>query len=367
MRKRFIWIAAALLLIILASIPAAAANLDVSPAPVADGTVNIPITLKDNPGLMGFRFTVRYDEAVLSDPVALRGSLTQNGLFEDSVSVSSPGSFDVIYAGTENAVGDGTVATLQFSIKETDAAQTELTVQFSETDTFDAAYQSVTIPAATIPVKISESASSPQTVPYTREATAEDVVAAVEIALQQQEAKTLVQVTDTDGFVSQVNAAIGAVTGTPGRYASTEEIQTAYQTAAAEVFVSSAVNAVDSAGIRQAIDEALEVVQAESIAQVPVERQEAFVQAVESRLAQSAPDLPLLSDTLSPADGAQAIAALEQAAKETDADGVALPQAKTVPRTGWIAIFCAAGVILIFGAGALIIKKNRKHKEEVSE
>lgn len=356
----------ALLLAAALSVNCAAESIASGPVSVSGKTVFIPIEIKEASELMGFRATVVYDAAVLAEPNVHRGALTQNGLFDDSVTVSDLGSFDIVYAGTEGMSGDGSLFTLSFSLLQAEAAGTQLTVRFSDADTFDASYRPAAIPEAVISVVLTDSA--PQPAAERREPTAEDLVAAVEaVRNEQPQAEVPDAAQDAAAYVAAVNEKLLALTGTEAAYSDATVLDAAYVQAKQEVFADAAVKSVDSGAITQAIAEALQSVDAAEVNAVPAEKQAEFVQAVEDRLAQHAPDLPLVSQALSPAEAAQAIGTLEAKNRQTAESGAEVPQAKTAPRTIWIAAVCAAGAIIILGAGALLIKKQRKHKEEVTE
>ena len=73
-------------------------------------TVIVPIEIENNPGIMGFKLSVEYDVNALSSPSVVRGSLTENGNFNDSIGVTPDGSFDIVWSDVEDREGDGTSA-----------------------------------------------------------------------------------------------------------------------------------------------------------------------------------------------------------------------------------------------------------------
>lgn len=53
-----------------------------------DKTILIPVKIRNNTGIMGFKITVKYDEAVLASPKISTGEIAQNGMMNDSIGIS---------------------------------------------------------------------------------------------------------------------------------------------------------------------------------------------------------------------------------------------------------------------------------------
>lgn len=76
----------------------------------------VPIKLKNNAGLMGFKITVKYPEAQIALKDISSGSLTNKGMFNTTVTdyYSVKGRFNVIWSDTQNVSEDGTLFMLTF-------------------------------------------------------------------------------------------------------------------------------------------------------------------------------------------------------------------------------------------------------------
>lgn len=113
--------------------------------------IKIPVKIKNNTGLMGFKLNFDYDEKVLT-PIAVEyGDLFSGGLQDNIEGDSIPGSFCVYWAGYENMSDDGILFYVVFQIKNIDlesyegSFQTKINVTSSQSDTFDENFNDVAI------------------------------------------------------------------------------------------------------------------------------------------------------------------------------------------------------------------------------
>ena len=89
---------------------ASAAQTQIYAEPItarAQGDVLCPVRIRGNPGLMGFKLTFLYDSEVLNAVSVQRGEVTQNGILNDSIGVSSAGSLETIWSHSTNVTADG--------------------------------------------------------------------------------------------------------------------------------------------------------------------------------------------------------------------------------------------------------------------
>ena len=108
------------------------------------GKAVIPVKLKGNSGIMGFKVTVTYP-AELSSPKASRGALTSTGNFNDSITQATQGSFDIVWNSTGDVTGDGTLFILEFNIAEQAPEQLTVELSYSQPDTFDEQWNDVVL------------------------------------------------------------------------------------------------------------------------------------------------------------------------------------------------------------------------------
>ena len=89
-----------------------ALQIEVTNASAFQGaTVNLPVTIKNNPGISGAALTVSYDKSILTLNGIEKGSVFGTGNY-----TSYPESGVVSWYHTENITADGTLFTLQFTV-----------------------------------------------------------------------------------------------------------------------------------------------------------------------------------------------------------------------------------------------------------
>lgn len=122
-----------------------------------DNEVNIPVKIKDNAGIMGFKLTLHYPESAFSSPDIEKGKLLKNGNFSDSISEKTNGSFDVLWNNSFDVCGDGILFNLKLKIKD-DASVGEYTiiVSYSCEDTFNEKWEDVVLNTENILIELSK-------------------------------------------------------------------------------------------------------------------------------------------------------------------------------------------------------------------
>lgn len=101
-------------------------------------TLTIPIKLEENNGIMGFRITVEYSKDVFESPSVEKGTITQEGIFNDSITDKTRKSFDVLWNNTENVYGDGVLFFVQLKVKDfVGAGKYTIKLSFNQDDTFN--------------------------------------------------------------------------------------------------------------------------------------------------------------------------------------------------------------------------------------
>lgn len=123
----------------------------------------VPIKLKNNAGLMGFKITVKYPEAQIALKDISSGSLTKKGMFNTTVTdyYSVKGSFDVIWSDTQNVSEDGTLFMLTFeTLGYADYGKYKIDLTYSADDTFNEKWKAVQLDCQSITVNILDSKSA---------------------------------------------------------------------------------------------------------------------------------------------------------------------------------------------------------------
>lgn len=98
--------------------------------------IRIPVMIKNNQGIIGFRITVEYDESQISITDVYKGNVTDKGLFNNNVNMASE-SFDVLWSYTEDISENGTL--FEIVGKTTEDLQDDVIIEisYSQEDTFN--------------------------------------------------------------------------------------------------------------------------------------------------------------------------------------------------------------------------------------
>lgn len=331
--------------------------------------VLIPVKIKNNPGIMGFKINVTYDKSVLSSPTVTGGSVTKDGLLNDSIGVSPDGTFDVVWSGTENAVGDGTLMILGFKAAYTADKETKIGLSFSQPDTFNEAWEDVELKCSEITVNIvSEKPEISTTLPgeTVKNPGSEDIKNAVEIVLDETEKGGIKDVgeSEQEDFVGRVNEILGQLSGNGGYFTGMEDVENAYSDAVADEFVENTLEATDSDKIDSAIDEALSTVGVKKIEDVPVEKKSEFVRSVENNLSEYAPDFETVSDKLTDEEAFETVKRLQSENESTATQGKKVPEPHEKYKLTVIIIIAAAVVATSALTVIAVIYIKRKAKNE---
>lgn len=353
----------------------------------SDKTVLIPIKIKNNTGIMGFKISIGYDQSVLSSPSVTKGSLVENGMMNDSIGITNEGKFDVVWSGTENSVGDGTLMILSFMVVED--KNTQIKLSYSQSDTFNEAWEAVelkcldifvvfskdelgqiteAVPESEVDnIKLSAETDSESNLSSENQPDSEEIKNAVDIVLGETGRGHIDGIPEEEivDFVDRTNDILGQLTGGTNKpFDSVEEIKDAYGDAVAEEFVEDTKEAVDSDRIEASINNALDFVGAERIEQISEEKNEEFVLSVESNIAQYAPDVDTISDKLTADKAVEVIKQLQNENDESATQGIKLLEPQTKNNTVLIIAVAAAIIFVAAVIFTVIYKVHNKNKEE---
>ena len=122
--------------------------------------ISIPIRIKNNTGIMGFKITVDYPKEIFEDIEVTRGAVTSKGMFEDSISSTDEGVFDVIWSDTSDNKTDGTIFILMGLItEEVQERDYQINLTYSQPDTFNEKWEDVVLRTSNIPLILTEDVS----------------------------------------------------------------------------------------------------------------------------------------------------------------------------------------------------------------
>ena len=335
--------------------------------------VTVPIKIKNNTDIMGFRLTFTYPDE-LESPKVLRGTLLTEGLLNDSITEATKDSFDVVWSNTQNVTGDGTILLLNFKVaSDAKNGSYKIYVSYNQADTFDEAMQDVAFICKSVEVVIGE--NTEETTNFaTSQAVAQKPIEEIdslflkstfENVLDSLNAESFELLTDEDfekfkELVSKELVNYG-VSGDELDDKSKKEIEEIYNEAAKDAFVDSVVNTADGNVINNAIKESLGAVGAENIESIPSEKQKAFVDGVVNTLTESGAEIEALPDSFSDEQAMDAIESVLTRNKEEigiAVDGF-IPDDEPKSYGLYIAVGVAA-VAIIAAVAALIIKRKKK-------
>ena len=339
-------------------------------------TVVIPVEIKNNTGIMGFKITVEYDADVLSAPGVIRGDLTENGNFNNSIGVTSDGSFDIVWSDIEDGKGDGTIALLSFFVDEKLTSETVLHIDYSQPDTFNEAWEDVELICEDITIVINTD-DSVKTLPQNSTTLSlpnnDEIKQAVDIVLDEFD---LDRVEDVKGesaaeIVERVNEVLSQLGESDGKYFENKEhLKDAYSSAVSEKFIESVIASANSDEIKNVIDSALDAVNSDSVESVPKEKREDFINIVENQLGDKITDFEKISDKLSTEEAVDAIAKLYGENAEAATQGTQVPVTLEKNNTAkYVAAVGGAFALAVISVIVAVLYKKRKHKnkEEINQ
>lgn len=103
----------------------------------AGETVRIPISIRDNSGLMGWKLIFNYDKDFLTPTSVDYGDVISGGIQDNIEGDSVPGSFNVYWAGSDSETYNGIMFYINFTVNSSAVGNTNIDVSYSQPDTFD--------------------------------------------------------------------------------------------------------------------------------------------------------------------------------------------------------------------------------------
>lgn len=107
--------------------------------------IEIPVSVSENQGMMGFMLLLSYDSNILEPVSVSRGEALGAGFFNDSIGSSEDGLLKVMWTGSENSYSDGLLFTVKFRLLTADFTSTQVKFEYSQPDTFDESYEDVVL------------------------------------------------------------------------------------------------------------------------------------------------------------------------------------------------------------------------------
>lgn len=267
-------------------------------------TIIIPVNIKNNNGIMGFKLTFTYDTNCFNVVTVDRGELTKTGNFNHNLTDKS-GTFDVVWNNSDESKDDGSLLFLQVEIKKLEDNKV-INISYSKEDTFNENWQDLDIRCN--PIKFLQSDSSTVETTTTTETTEKSkeqkidsayIKTAVEAAKKQAQIEKISELTDVekDAFIESVNFYLSAFTGTiDNGMDSIDSITTEFDNSLAERFVESSLECVDPSEIVEITESILDKMGFKSINSIPENQKRSFANAVYEKLNVKSEDITVLPE-----------------------------------------------------------------------
>lgn len=123
--------------------------------------IKIPVSIKQNSGIMGFKILINYDTNVLKPISIERGEVTQNGMINDNIGVTQDSEFCVIWSDNKNSFSNGIIFYINFTVLQTTEENTIISLSYSQDDTFNENWEDVKLSFSNIMLKISGQSANP--------------------------------------------------------------------------------------------------------------------------------------------------------------------------------------------------------------
>ena len=121
---------------------------------LAGEQVRVPVMIKSNTGLLGFKLSLDYDPSVVTPLSVESGPVTNGGLQDNIDGDMVRGQIHVYWAGSEAVAQDGILFYVNFSVSAGAVGQTRIHLSYTQEDTFDDAFRDVALQCEDIPITV---------------------------------------------------------------------------------------------------------------------------------------------------------------------------------------------------------------------
>ena len=175
----------------------------------------IPVKIKNNSGLMGYKITVKYDKAKLQVCSVTKGDVSSKGNFITNFNTDID-TFDIVWNNTDNVTKDGNLFVISAKAKKNASGKTEISLSYSQPDTFDVTYTDVRLECEDISVTFEKNEKTTAAAPTstTKKIQQNSLVAddsqildAVNALLRKEGKSSLDEIDDREHFLKELNEA----------------------------------------------------------------------------------------------------------------------------------------------------------------
>ena len=228
----------------------------------ADEPMLIPVMLKDNAGIMGFRIRIEYSPDVIEVTSVTKGNLTSKGNFNTNAGVNE-GSVDVLWNNTENVTQDGTLFTVSAKLKDKNAETAELNLSYVQEDTFNESWDDVVLQCTPIiltkgtPEEIAAESSTDEDVSNDFSDVIDDtqIINAVDYTLDKYGSDSLDNISDEHKFLDDLNNTVQLFTNDDSKsYPDLDSLKSEYYDSCENVFSAEIRYYMNDSQLREALD-----------------------------------------------------------------------------------------------------------------
>ena len=334
-------------------------------------TVTVPLKLSGNKGLMGFKISIRYpdNQLVLADVSS--GSLTADGLFNTTITdyYSVKGKFDVVWSDNAEVKDDGTLFIMTYKVKgSSDNGGYNISVTFSQEDTFNEKFEDVKLNCNPIKVNIGKDAPKEEQPTTTKKSSSDgDKVSDDYLISSTEQIIRSFGKTDIDSLtadqqktvVEYVNNRVDSY-GSGKKYDSFEEMKQDYLDATKNVATRKVLESTDPEAIVKVTDEVLKEYGVNSFSEIPADKKQEAVDKALQRLAEEGADENGFGSINSYDDAYQVLDEIKDRAKEDNEKTTTGLTQKAEHKHKQIIIIVCLTCVIIAGVVAIVILKRRK-------
>lgn len=324
----------------------------------------IPVEIKNNSGIMGFKITVRYDTSKIDVRSVTKGEVCAKGNFNTNFG-NSEDNFDVVWNNTDNVKEDGNLFIL--SAKSVDGAKgkTDIKITYSQPDTFDVLYKDVVLDCKDISITLAKqdetTTSVDSTVPNKEDTTNswvaddEQMIQAIDTTLSQEGVSSIDEVKDKKLFIEELTENLNTITGsTDNNIVDFDSIKDIYNNSYSNEFIKEVANNIDKDKVKNIIRETLKDFNVDSIEDLNDADKQKFVASVEEKLKAEDSDIPNISNDLETEYALDIIEKLykNKSIEESDVE---------IGKPNKVAISVCASVlgVLVIGVAFIVLKKRK--------
>ncbi|MCM1284758.1 MAG: hypothetical protein NC213_09115 [Acetobacter sp.] len=321
----------------------------------------IPVNIKNNSGIMGFKMTVEYPSECLSIKSVTKGSVTSGGNFNHNLGLKD-GKIDIVWNSIEDVKKDGSIFVLGVELEKEITDDIVIKLLFSQEDTFNEAWEDVTFDCKNIII------SANYIEPTTQETTIQNgeaatkapapidnsqIIDAVDTTLEQNGYENLKDVENTDDFIKDFNKNLETITGLDKHSVTDfDTIKSMYNSAYEGEFITETTNNIDYDKINLVVKETLDKFKVKSIDELDDNDKAKFVQKVEEKLKEQNPDTPNISKDLETDDALDIIEKLYNSTNTEEQNNESNDSNKTM-------IIIVISVVVLLGIVVIIMKKKK--------